>query len=244
MLKLVSYSTARPEDIEGELSNPGNRKKSINMLLSKHVLENTLLKSERLLDSKISSFDVVLCTGDGELDQTYQFFKDLSLNDKARPIFFQNSLHSSTLGSLSLDVKGIRAGYTVSNGLISAETGLELALSLNSNIPIVVIGVDAYKNGSFDYKSKIITNEVNLISGATAALFLGKKSHFFERANNITISDVLITKDENAKELEVEEGYPANGIEKFVNLSKNESGILNIFRPEGHIVRYTLNDEL
>lgn len=73
---------------------------------------------------------LVVGSSHGELEVTAQFLEHIGNQNIARPLLFQNSLHNSTLGFLTVkyDIRG--AAMTVSHGVFSGEDALDCATTL------------------------------------------------------------------------------------------------------------------
>lgn len=88
---------------------------------------------------------LVLGTSLGELQSTYDFLAGLALENVARPLAFQNSLHHSTLGFLSRVMNVTGPGITTSREYFSGEDALDIGcrlLEAGEADYAVVIGVD------------------------------------------------------------------------------------------------------
>ncbi len=219
-------------DIEEEILDRKNRKKSTNMILCEKVI------GQILEEITLSEYDLIICTGEGELGQTYSFFSSLASKDHARPIFFQNSLHNSTLGSVSLQIPNIHLGISASNGFISYETGIEMALASSSTKPVIIVGIDAYPKELLEVKERIYGNEIKLKSGACGALFLkDSTSELFKSHKGRVLTDICFnTHCEAPTSREV---FPANGLEDILRkLSQNHTNF-TVNRPGGDSIVYS-----
>ena len=74
---------------------------------------------------------------------------------------FKNSLHHSTLGALSLAVSSIASGMTVSNGDLSFEMAIDMALASSSSNPILIIGTDVYVEKTLELRKKMYHQKVD-----------------------------------------------------------------------------------
>lgn len=231
MIKLVSSKELTLEDISLEVADRKNRKKSSNMILSEKII-NSFLE-----EFTINEYDLIICTGEGELEQTYSFFSSLASKDHARPIFFQNSLHNSTLGSVSLQVPNIHLGISASNGFISFETGLEMAISSDSLKPVIILGVDAYPKDLIELKEKNYDGTVKLKTGACGALFLrDKNSDLYRETHGQVLKDLLFSSHELKQNYN--SAYPSDGLLEILNELSIGKTNFTINRPSGDSIEY------
>ncbi len=226
-------------DIQGFLGLPENRKKTINTLLAREVIRD-LISIFHGEDHFGFQFDLILCTGDGELSQTFQFYQNLALKNYARPILFQNSLHNSTLGALSLEISGMQSGMSISNGCLSYENGIDLALNRQTDIPIIIVGVDSYPKELIDMKSSSYDGHVRLTNGACGALFTK-----IEKLEEGIIIEKIQYKfgTSNDKQGELLDFYPSDGLLDLVGLYSSAKSSLTIQRPNNTKVIYSLKNE-
>jgi 3-oxoacyl-(acyl-carrier-protein) synthase len=98
-----------------------------------------------LADFPVGELGLVVGSGQGELETTKEFYRALALEGAARPFLFQNSLHHSTAGLLSLALKIKGPAVTVSDAFFSGESALDMAATLLDSrqcLACLVIGVD------------------------------------------------------------------------------------------------------
>jgi hypothetical protein len=230
MIKLLASTQLRTQDISSLLELDINRKKSINMVFAGQLVKDLLKKIPPHFN--LSSVNLILCSGEGELQQTFEYFRNLA-QERARPILFQNSLHNSTLGSLSLEVPNIASGITVSNGDVSFESGIDIALSSPSSLPFLIVGVDAYNEELKKIRSTDYGNKVELASGGCAALFIPSSHKQFLELKGPVIRDISFSHAESTRTHN--EYYPAGGMEYILDhLSKGAQPEYE--RPGGHKV--------
>jgi hypothetical protein len=220
MLKLVAFSKKRMEDFHPD-KMVEDRKKSQNMVLAIAVAQDILEQTKTHFSD--SAIDLIFCTGEGEIAQTFEFYKNLANGERARPVVFQNSLHNSTLGALSLAVANISSGITVSNGDISFEMALDLALTSTSKNPILIVGADVYVDKVFELRKKSYEDHVDLVSGACAGFFIPHTHPLFDTFSEPTISDITIESNNNFSESTFSSYYPANGLEGIFEGLKHSS---------------------
>ncbi len=213
MLKLVAHTKMRFPDIQMKMDADENRKKSVNMVLASEIVKDLWRKLPSDLD--LSSLNIIFCSGEGELQQTFEYFRNLA-QDRARPILFQNSLHNSTLGSLSLELPGITSGITVSNGELSFESAVDMALSSPSPFPFLIVGVDAYNEELKKVRSHVYKGKVELTTGGCAAFFIPSTHPKFRELKGKIISDIKFS-SADTKDV-FTDYYPAGGMESIAKV--------------------------
>lgn len=233
MLKLVAFAKKNFSDIEADLNDDKNRKKSQNMILASRTVEDLLAQMQKLPGLAETVLDVIFCSGEGEIDQTFEFYKNLAQN-RARPILFQNSLHNSTLGSISLEVPRIASGMTISNGDVSFETALDAALSSQSSNPILILGVDAYSAEIKTLRTEFYQQQVDFVSGGCAGLFLPETHPLFNRLSGPVIRDIKF--ETCAHSQNFKNYYPSNGLEDIYQQLQSKASSFSLKRPKGQQV--------
>ncbi|MBA2403953.1 MAG: beta-ketoacyl synthase chain length factor [Bdellovibrionales bacterium] len=233
MLKLVAFAKKNFADIEADLSLDKNRKKSHNMILASRTVEEILHQMKEVSGFSENLLDLVFCSGEGEIEQTFEFYKNLAQN-RARPILFQNSLHNSTLGSLSLEVPLLSYGMTISNGDISFETALDAALSSQSGNPILIMGVDAFNEEIKFLRNESYQNKVEFVSGACAGMFIPEGHPLFNIMPGPIIKDIKFEMKAEADSFF--NYYPSNGLEAIHEHLKTSTLPFSLNRPKGHVV--------
>lgn len=237
MLKLIAFSKKRASDLQSQLDDESNRKKSSNMLFTIATANDILEQAKAYPFLNNILFDVIFCTGEGEIIQTFEFYKNLANGERARPLVFQNSLHNSTLGALSLAISPIASGMTVSNGDISFEMAIDLALTSTSSNPILIIGTDIYNEKSLEIRKKNLYHEqVQLISGSCAGLFLPQSSPFYHHFKSPAISDIQIKTIESSHTEFFPSYYPSNGLELIYEMLKTSSSF-TFNRPQNYQIQ-------
>lgn len=106
---------------------PEFRKATRNMAMAYASLETIAASTpaEILRDAGL-----VFGSSHGELETTKEFLKTLAEQKIARPIYFQNSLHNSTVGFLAMKLGLTAPTITLSNGMHTAEDVFEAARTL------------------------------------------------------------------------------------------------------------------
>lgn len=233
MLKLVAFAKKNFSDIEADLNDDKNRKKSHNMLLASRTVVDILFQMKNLPGLSENELDLIFCSGEGEIEQTFEFYKNLAQN-RARPILFQNSLHNSTLGSLSLEVPNIASGITVSNGDLSFESALDVALSSQSANPILIVGVDAYNKEINLLRTEFYQDKIEFTVGGCGGLFVPESHRLFHSLQGPTIKDIKF--ESTAKSERFSNYYPSNGLEAIYEQLKLAHSKFSLIRPKGHQV--------
>jgi hypothetical protein len=128
-LEILGHGIAREETLETYRLNPAFRKATRAMMLACSSIEAAFEKEplKGLLQKNPASFSLVLGSAFGELETTKDFLKTLSESGMARPMLFQNSLHNSTTGFVSIHFKFTGPVLTTSHGLFAAEHAFETA---------------------------------------------------------------------------------------------------------------------
>lgn len=209
MLKILGFHSLRLADIRELTLLNENRKKSPNMLIAS-VLAKKILAAARS-QIAIHDLDLIFCSGEGELQQTFDYFKGLT-QGLARPILFQNSLHNSTLGSLTLEIEHLVAGHTISDGDLSFEAAIDMALATAHARPVLIIGVDVYNEELQRIRSQAHGPTVTLVSGGCGALFVPAGHPEFAQLKAPCLRDLTLTQLQ-ASNSPLPNHYPANGLE-------------------------------
>lgn len=133
---VAAVGTAKRDECVDMDRDPSFRKATLPMMMAWRALEKALA----LVTSKSATEDenrsartnwgLVLGTSHGELEVTRDFLVTLATKGLARPILFQNSLHHSTLGFISLKLGVTGPGITVSNHFFSGEDAVSAAIDL------------------------------------------------------------------------------------------------------------------
>lgn len=101
------------DDIIGYENEPSYRKATMNMVLATKVCHRALEKHQEIDKLRLA---FVLGTAFGEVTSSLNYLKQLRSENLASPNLFQNSLHNSTLGFVTLQL-GLRGpAITVVNG--------------------------------------------------------------------------------------------------------------------------------
>ena len=113
------------------------------MIGSTLVCQRTLQSSSQINNESIG---FIYASHFGEIESSTQYLYDLKTDQMAKPILFQNSLHNSALGFVSIDLKLKGPALTVSGGrdmnqcLVDTAEGLffmcdQLLICMSDSIP-------------------------------------------------------------------------------------------------------------
>lgn len=231
MIKLIDHEILSLNDIEDQIKLPINRKNSINMILASNALNNILGRLSSLL--KGDMIDVIFCTGEGELLQTYKFYQAIAKQGIARPTFFQNSLHNSTLGTTTIPFDNLSSGTTISSGDISFERAIDICISDTSLNPCLILGVDSYPDELIGIKSAGYSSKTELSTGLNAGLFIRETHKSFNSFNAMIIKDINIVSSDNSQ-LAFPKYYPSNTLSLLIENYCPSKKEISIARPNGN----------
>ncbi len=96
---LSSFSEVHENDLKDLSADPKFRKATLNMMAAHQACAKTLAG---LSEEEKKSLAVVVSTNFGEVSASLDFLTSLVETGIAKPILFQNSLHNSTLGFVSI----------------------------------------------------------------------------------------------------------------------------------------------
>ena len=164
---ILSYGLADSQKLESLRAKPEFRKATRNMLLSSLSVAQALAPlQDFILQKAAKAFGqdcgLVLGSGHGELEVTLDFLKTLAETQVARPILFQNSLHHSTAGFMSLQLNIQGPAMTVSQQFLSGENALDMGMLLVSQKLCrfcLVTGVDSHVPELIPGAAALIHNE-------------------------------------------------------------------------------------
>ncbi len=129
-LKILGHGRAEPvsPDLTGWKQEPAFRKATSNMILSTVACKQALAAAASPV-SMIGPEREMLLLGSalGEFEATKDFLTALYNEDLARPFLFQNSLHNSILGFLTIQLNWLGPGMSLSNGDRTAQDLVEMA---------------------------------------------------------------------------------------------------------------------
>lgn len=108
---LSSFFEIQEKHIGKDVSDPAFRKATLNMLGALNVCQNSL---NSLGLNNTASVSFVVATLFGEVSSSLEFLTTLHEQNIAKPILFQNSLHNSTLGFVSIQLGLQGPAFTLS----------------------------------------------------------------------------------------------------------------------------------
>ncbi len=237
MLYALRHTIADKATLASLRTRPELRKATDQMLwayeAAKKCLEGISLEPSEL--------GIVLGSGQGELETTKEYYRVLAQENMARPFLFQNSLHHSTAGMVSLALKITGPAVTVSDAFYSGESALDMAATLLDSgqcLACVVIGVDTLVPA---LEAAISSRyPVKLDRGEGAAALLVAREEGWEKIGGG--ADFVIESWSRGFEAPVECGngfYEADGIARLIESRKTE-GELTLAKPDGSFSRFQL----
>ncbi len=173
--------------VQERCAEPRFRKASENMVLSTLLVESLIkdLPDPVILNLR-SEAGIFLFSNFGELHSSFEFLKDLAAAGDGRPLPFQNSLHHSTLGFLSIQFGFRGPGASVvlaSHSMVSARQIVELQMLERGLTSAIILRVEHYREERGMIPQEILPAEVSLNEnrGAHAELLVAAafKEKFF-----------------------------------------------------------------
>jgi 3-oxoacyl-(acyl-carrier-protein) synthase len=164
--------------IESYLAKPEFRKATPSMTMAYAALKKALNLLPRTIDQQ--NMGVVVGSSYGELELTEQFLVHLKKNNMARPMIFQNSLHQSILGFLSMMLRSSGPALTVSNRFFSGENALEAGQTLlgaGACETCAVIAVDAFAPTFAPVYERLYPQGLTVGQGACAMILSDKGAY-------------------------------------------------------------------
>ncbi|RYZ87050.1 MAG: hypothetical protein EOP06_13375 [Proteobacteria bacterium] len=134
---LLAETSLTTDEIELEKMDPAFRRATRNMALATLVTEKVLESLPVHVQKDEISF--VVGTHFGEIDSTLEFLHGCYELNTARPILFQNSLHNSTLGFVSMRLGLTGPAMTVSCDRDTASASVNLGETLLELTPYVLV---------------------------------------------------------------------------------------------------------
>lgn len=98
----LGQGIASLEDYNLKKTDLNNRKSTKNMIMASSAIEKAISDFKERWEEVSDECGLFLSTSYGEFESSVHFYDGLVNKNRARPIFFQNSLHNSTLGKLSI----------------------------------------------------------------------------------------------------------------------------------------------
>jgi 3-oxoacyl-(acyl-carrier-protein) synthase len=131
---IAAAAWAKRGESEHLMQDPSFRKATIPMMMAWQAVTKALAAlPQQAGDDGRKHWGLVFGTSHGELEVTRDFLVTLVNKGLARPILFQNSLHHSTLGFISLKLGISGPGLTVSNHFFSGEDAIASARDMISS---------------------------------------------------------------------------------------------------------------
>lgn len=128
---IAAAAHAKRNECEALLRDPGFRKATTPMMMSWQALAKALKQlNPDVSQLSTAAWGLAFGTSHGELEVTRDFLVTYATKGLARPILFQNSLHHSTLGFISLRLGISGPGMTVSNHFFSGEDAISSAMEM------------------------------------------------------------------------------------------------------------------
>lgn len=144
---IAAAAWAKRAESEPLLRDPAFRKATTPMAMAWQAVAKALAQlPDQNQQEQRRTWGLVFGTSHGELDVTKEFLVTLANKGLARPILFQNSLHHSTLGFISLRLGICGPGLTVSRHFFSGEDAVASAREMiqNGDCEVVLtVAVDA-----------------------------------------------------------------------------------------------------
>lgn len=168
---IVGAGIAEEAVCHGLKQDPAFRKATLPMIYACAAFENLKTRYAVLFESDLQSTGLVVGSAQGEMEVTNDYLRGLALSKVARPILFQNSLHHSTLGFLSLRYRIAGPSCTLSDRYLSAETALSYAammIEARQTELCFVCALDTFVSGMEEVRS--LTYPLGLKRGQGAAV--------------------------------------------------------------------------
>lgn len=235
MSKVYILNAQIAGDPQSDLLQPRYRKATRAMVMANSSVEKTLADFPREIILQNCGFILGSCHG--ELEVTMNFLKTMSETGVARPILFQNSLHNSTTGFVSMSLKTDGPLLTVSNLHFTGEDALETAIcllkaqscefclvtSVEAKVPELVEGLQETK-----LRSQYIGEGSGtvLLCNDTGLAKLNQKP----LAELLTVQCIRHDKKEFH---ETENYYESNAIERLAQSLQAHESELTLIKPDG-----------
>jgi 3-oxoacyl-(acyl-carrier-protein) synthase len=235
MSKIFIVSAQVAEDPKTFLQEPRYRKATRAMVMANRSVEKTLESLPR--EVVLQNCGFILGSCHGELEVTMNFLKTMSETGVARPILFQNSLHNSTTGFVSMSLKSNGPLLTVSNLHFTGEDALETAVCLlksqscdfclvttvEARVPELVEGLQ---------ETKLRSQYIGEGSG-TVLLCNAHGLATLDRQPLAELLSVRCVRGEKENFIESTNYYESNAVERLaLGLQTNETS-LKLIKPDG-----------
>ncbi len=237
MLYALRSSIARKNSLTALRSRPELRKATEQMLwafeAARLCLDGLALPPHEL--------GIVVGSGQGELETTKEYYRFLAQENAARPFLFQNSLHHSTAGMLSLALKITGPAVTVSDSFFTGESAVDMAASLLDSrqcLACLVVGVDTLVPSLYKAIHIRYPKTLRLGEGA-AALLLAREEGWEKLDGKAEFVIESYTRGFASSSENLDGFYEANAIACLIGKKESE-GELSLPKPDGSFSRFQL----
>ena len=142
----------KAKDVKTEDLPAAFRKASLNMALSSLVCEKAIQSISNVPRENVA---FILATHFGEIESSLEFLKTYYETQMPRPILFQNSLHNSTLGFVTIHLGLTGVAMTVSSDQETEKSAYLLAESLlETHSHVMICFVDCIPEALVPYYGK------------------------------------------------------------------------------------------
>lgn len=222
----------------GALRSRAELRKATEMMLWAYEAARLCLEGVSLPPHELG---LVVGSGQGELETTKEYYRVLAQENAARPFLFQNSLHHSTAGMLSLALRITGPAVTVSDSFFSGESAIDMAATLLDSrqcLACVVVGVDTLVP---DLDKAIRTRfPKDFVRGEGAAALLVAREEGWEKLGGK--AEFVIeswSRGFEADSKNLSGFYEADGIARLIE-GKLTEGALTQPKPDGTYSRFQL----
>lgn len=235
MSKVYILSAQVAEDPKNFLQEPRYRKATRAMVMANRSVEKALEGFPQEVILKNSG--LILGSCHGELEVTMNFLKTMSETGVARPILFQNSLHNSTTGFVSMSLKTNGPLLTVSNLHFTGEDALETAVCLlkaktcefclvttvEARVPELVEGLQ---------ETKLRSQYVG--EGSGTVLLCGETGLAkLDREPLAELLSVECVRHDKKSFVETANYYESNAVERLAQSLQAKESSLRLIKPDG-----------
>lgn len=239
MSKAYILGAGHCSDTQNFVSDPRFRKATRNMMMAFGAAQKAIAGFEGAL----TDCGFILGSSHGELEVTLQFLKTFAESATARPLLFQNSLHNSTAGFVSLSWRFTGPMLTVSNCYFSGEDAIDAGiLMLNENQCrfCLVVGVEAKVPELIPGLLDAGLQNENWGEGAGAVLLASPQGVKDLKAKPLGEIDSVSCSHRRGEILEMPTGfYESNAVEILARaaLSEPTPAVLKLDKPDGTFSR-------
>jgi hypothetical protein len=236
-LHIVGMGTAEKKDLGALARLPAFRKASRNMMLAHLAVEEACLGFALPAEAT----GLVLGSSFGELALTQEFLTTFATAGIARPLLFQNSLHSATSGFLSIHRSITGPTLTVSQRFFTGEACLETASLLleASDVSIcLVVAVESWAPTLVEPLKLNYPPGLELCEGAGALLLATDAGAAQLGARPLATLEEVETCQTPSVRLESGRFHDSDAIERLIaSVRSGESVPLELRKPDGSASR-------